>query len=85
MRRLLTGAALALGLVALPAMAAVNYQGLSRTTEKVVRATMALDDEPCSAPDARVRRLYRRADREILQALEVYGYYAADHREVTRT
>ena len=77
MRRLLTGAALALGLVALPAMAAVNYQGLSRTTEKVVRATMALDDEPCSAPDARVRRLYRRADREILQALEVYGYYAA--------
>jgi translocation and assembly module TamA len=77
MRRSLTGAALALGLAALPAMAAVKYQGLSRTTEKVLRATMALDDEPCSAPDARVRRLYRRADREILQALEVYGYYAA--------
>jgi len=77
MRRLLTGAAVALALAALPALGAVDYQGLSRTTEKVVRATVALDDEPCSAPDARVRRLYRRADREILQALEVYGYYAA--------
>jgi translocation and assembly module TamA len=77
MRRLLTGAAAALGLAALPALGAVDYQGLSRTTEKVVRATVALDDEPCSAPDARVRRLYRRADREILKALEVYGYYAA--------
>jgi translocation and assembly module TamA len=80
MRRSLIGAALALGLAALPAlpaMGAVDYQGLSRATEKVVRATVALDDEPCTAPDARVRRLYRRADREILKALEVYGYYAA--------
>lgn len=78
MRRLLTGAALALGLglAALPAGGAVDFQGLSRTTEKVVRATISLDDEPCSAADARVRRLYRRADRQILQALEVYGYYA---------
>jgi len=76
MRRTLTGAALALGLAALPAGGAVEYEGLSRTTENVVRATVTLDDEPCTAPDARVRRLYRRADREILQALEVYGYYA---------
>lgn len=77
MRCSLIGAALVLGLglSALPAMAAVDYEGLSRTTEKVVRATVTLDDEPCSAPDARVRRLYRRADQEILQALEVYGYY----------
>lgn len=59
-----------------PATATVAFDGLSRTTEKVVRATVALDDEPCTAPDARVRRLYRRADRQILQALEVYGYYA---------
>ena len=88
MRASLGGAALALallaqpvlaavlGLVALPAGATVDFKGLSRTTEKIVRATIALDDEPCTAPDARVRRLYRRADREILQALEVYGYYA---------
>ena len=54
----------------------MEFAGLSRTTEKVVRATIVLDDEPCTAPDARVRRLYRRADKQILQALEVYGYYA---------
>ncbi|MEO8223488.1 MAG: autotransporter assembly complex family protein [Gammaproteobacteria bacterium] len=69
-----------LGLVPGPgvplAHAAVEFEGLSRTTEKIVRATIALDDEPCTAPDARVRRLYRRADKEIRQALEVYGYYA---------
>jgi translocation and assembly module TamA len=35
-----------------------------------------LASESCTAPDARVRRLYRRADTEIRQALEVYGYYA---------
>ena len=66
---------LAIGLVA-PVHATVEFKGLSRTTEKIVRATVALDDEPCTAPDARVRRLYRRADKQILQALEVYGYYA---------
>ena len=82
MRRSMRGAALlpvlaaVLGLVSLPAGATVDFKGLSRTTEKIVRATIALDDEPCTAPDARVRRLYRRADQEILQALEVYGYYA---------
>ncbi|MEQ1802362.1 MAG: autotransporter assembly complex family protein [Gammaproteobacteria bacterium] len=59
-----------------PARATVAFEGLSRTTEKIVRATVALDDEACAAPDARVRRLYRRADRQILEALEVYGYYA---------
>ncbi len=59
-----------------PVCASVEFEGLSRTTEKIVRATIALADEPCTAPDARVRRLYRRADKEIRQALEVYGYYA---------
>jgi translocation and assembly module TamA len=82
MRLSMRGAALlpvlaaVLGLVSLPASATVDFKGLSRTTEKIVRATIALDDKPCTAPDARVRRLYRRADQEILQALEVYGYYA---------
>ena len=72
------GAGLALGLylLAAPAWGTVDIAGLSRTTETMVRATVALDNEPCTAPDARVRRLYRRADKEILQALEVYGYYA---------
>ena len=76
------GAALAVALVfalvlaAQPACATVDYEGLSRTTEKIVRATVPLSDEPCTAPEARVRRLYRRADKEIRKALEVYGYYA---------
>lgn len=82
MRLSMRGAALlpvmaaVLCLVSLPASATVDFKGLSRTTEKIVRATVALNDEPCTAPDARVRRLYRRADQQILQALEVYGYYA---------
>ena len=71
------GAALAAVLTfAAPAYGTVEFEGLSRTTEKIVRATVDLDDESCTAPEARVRRQYRRADRQILQALEVYGYYA---------
>jgi translocation and assembly module TamA len=66
----------ALLLLAARAHGTVEFEGLSRTTERVVRATVALDDETCAAPDARVRRLYRRADRQIREALEVYGYYA---------
>ncbi len=63
-------------LLAVPGQAEVVFKGLSRTTEKIVRATVVLAAEPCTRSDARVRRLYRRADTEIRQALEVYGYYA---------
>lgn len=79
MRPSQSGAALALAMalaMALPAHGTVEFQGLSPATENIVRATVALADEPCTAPDARVRRLYRRADQQIRQALEVYGYYA---------
>ena len=69
-------ALLPLLVLSLPGQAEVGFKGLSRTTEKVVRATVVLAAESCTAPDARVRRLYRRADTEIRQALEVYGYYA---------
>jgi translocation and assembly module TamA len=69
-------AVLLLVLLAIPVQAEVVFKGLSRTTEKIVRATVVLAGESCTAPDARVRRLYRRADTEIRQALEVYGYYA---------
>ena len=69
-------ALLPLLVLSLPGQAEVVFKGLSRTTEKVVRATVVLAAESCTAPDARVRRLYRRADTEIRQALEVYGYYA---------
>lgn len=69
-------AVLPLLLLSMPGQAEVVFKGLSRTTEKIVRATVVLAGEPCTASDARVRRLYRRADTEIHQALEVYGYYA---------
>ena len=46
-----------MALATTPARANVTFEGLSRTTEEIVRATMALDDEPCTAPDARVPRL----------------------------
>jgi translocation and assembly module TamA len=69
-------AILLLLLLSLPGQAEVIFKGLSRTTEKIVRATVVLASESCTAPDVRVRRLYRRADAEIRQALEVYGYYA---------
>lgn len=69
-------ALLPLLLLSLPGHAEVVFKGLTRTTEKVVRATVVLAGESCTAPDVRVRRLYRRADTQIRQALEVYGYYA---------
>lgn len=58
------------------AHATVELRGLSRTTEKIVRANLALDNEACAVPEARVRRLYCDADQQIRQALEVYGYFA---------
>lgn len=68
--------ALLLGSLPGVASATVEFQGLSRTTERVVRATVTLVDEACQAPEARIRRQYRRADGQIREALEVYGYYA---------
>ncbi len=62
--------------LATTARASVEFKGLSRTTEKIVRANLALNDEPCTASEARVRRQYCNADQQIRQALEVYGYFA---------
>jgi translocation and assembly module TamA len=59
-----------------PSRAAVELAGLSRTTERAVRANLALQAEPCTAAPARVQRLFRRSEREIRTALEVYGYFA---------
>ncbi|MBL8224045.1 MAG: outer membrane protein assembly factor [Chromatiales bacterium] len=58
-----------------PARAGVEIKGLSRTTERAVRAGLSLEDEPCTVADVRLERLFRRADREIREALEVYGYF----------
>jgi translocation and assembly module TamA len=58
------------------AFARVEIKGLSRTTERAVRASLALEAEPCTVADVRLERLFRKSDREIRTALEVYGYYA---------
>lgn len=59
-----------------PAGAGVDIKGLGRTTERSVRAGLSLEAEPCTVAAVRLERLFRRADREIRTALEVYGYYA---------
>ena len=42
-----------------------------------VLAYLRLDDEPCDAPDWRIRRMFADADTEIHDALKVVGYYRA--------
>lgn len=83
---LLSGALLLVALLVVPvaATARVELKGLSRATERAVRASLALEAEPCTASPVRVERLFRRSDREIRAALEVYGYFAPTvQRELT--
>jgi translocation and assembly module TamA len=76
LRRLLVVVLAVAIVVPLPALARVEFKGLSRTTERVVRASLALEAEPCDVAEVRLQRLFRRADGEIRKALEVYGYFA---------
>ena len=55
--------------------AAVAISGVETETRDNILAYMRLDDEPCDAPDWRIRRLFTDADKEIRQALEVVGFY----------
>ncbi len=55
--------------------ASVAIQGLNTELEANARAHLSLDDEPCGAPDWRVRRLLRRGQTEIRTALEALGHY----------
>jgi translocation and assembly module TamA len=57
------------------APAAVQIDGLSRANERLVRTSLRLDDEPCDAPEWRVRRLFREAEQDIREVLQVRGYY----------
>ena len=63
-------------LAALPCAARVEISGLDGEEKKNAMALLELDDEPCDAPEWRVRRRFREADLEIRGALEVYGYYS---------
>jgi translocation and assembly module TamA len=59
-----------------PAEASVELQGLDKVLTQNVTARLALDDEPCDAPDWRIQHLFEEADEEIRDALEAHGYYA---------
>jgi translocation and assembly module TamA len=58
------------------AAARVELQGVSGALRDNVRAFLHLSDEPCDAPDWRIRRLFDQSDTEIREALEVFGHYA---------
>src|SRR5690606_21866609 len=51
-----------------PAWSAVEFTGLSRTTERAIRASLDLAGEPCQVADSRLRRQFRRADGQIRRA-----------------
>ncbi|NNJ95926.1 MAG: outer membrane protein assembly factor, partial [Gammaproteobacteria bacterium] len=55
--------------------AQVMITGVDQATLDNVLAFLRLDDEPCDAPDWRIRRLFVGAEDEIREALEVVGYY----------
>lgn len=70
---LLLAALTLLGTGAAPA--AVQVDGLSRANERLVRTSLRLADEPCDAPEWRVRRLFREAGQDIREVLQVRGHY----------
>ena len=57
------------------AHADVSISGADEQIRTNILAYLRLDDEPCDAPDWRVRRLFADAGTEIRESLEVVGYY----------
>ncbi len=45
--------------------------------EENLRARLGLQSEPCNAPDRRIRRLFKRAEKDFQPALRAFGYYRA--------
>ncbi len=72
-------------LVSLPlatlAASKIRIEGIKDDVRKNVEAYLSIGDEPCDAPVWRIRARFERADKEITQALQAYGYY----RSVIRT
>jgi len=72
-------ACLALLLVlAATARAEVEVTGVRGQLRDNVFAHLGLDEAPCDAPTWRVRRLVRKAEPQVREALEAYGYYRPD-------
>lgn len=57
--------------------AGVTIDGVGDKARDNILAYLQLDDEACDAPVWRVRRLFKEAESEIREALEVVGYYHA--------
>ncbi len=66
--------------LAAPAWAGVRIDGLEEPLLGNALAHLALDDENCSTPEWRVRRLLREGRGEIEEALRAYGHYGATIR-----
>lgn len=62
-------------LPAATAFATVALEGVSGALRDNVLAHLTLDEAPCDAPSWRLRRLNRKAEGQIREALEAYGYY----------
>jgi len=75
-RRIRAAAALAAGIVAMPAArAGVDVEGLDERQEANVRAYSALTSTDCDSARWRVERLFRDADNDVRLALQALGYY----------
>ncbi len=55
--------------------ATVTYSGIGGDELRNVRLYVGLEQEPCDAPEWRVRQRFNRGDDEIAKALEGFGYY----------
>jgi translocation and assembly module TamA len=55
--------------------AQVTISGVESQMRDNILAYLRLDDEPCDAPQWRLRRLFAGSEKEIREALEVVGYY----------
>lgn len=68
-------AALSILIIAYDAHSGIVIKGVDDKARENILAYMQLDDETCDAPGWRVRRLFKEAENEIREALEVVGYY----------
>jgi len=53
----------------------IDFTGVSGDLQENLRAGLTLSTEPCSAPEWRIKRLFRRADEELDKAARALGYY----------
>ncbi|WP_051302397.1 autotransporter assembly complex protein TamA [Sedimenticola selenatireducens] len=53
----------------------IDLTGVSGDLQENLRAGLSLTTEPCSAPEWRIKRLFRRADEELDRAARALGYY----------